>query len=128
MKASEIDWWECIEKAILARKETSSDSWQERAASESRELAKLYKSRAPSAEYSDPDVQNAYQLKYFPSYFNLSLLALAEISEETAHRFTHARQVVIVGGGPLPELAALLAWLHFVLHFLKLIAFVMLCW
>ncbi len=98
-----------LERRIAERRGAPSpQSYFELVGLEVANLRRRYANQAPSSDYSDPLVRDAYLLAYVPHYIHTSSGALAEIScNELISLSTPELSITSLGGGPLPEIVAI---------------------
>jgi hypothetical protein len=72
------------------------------------ELRRAYQTRNVTIDYGNAELVDAYLLGYYPHYIHTAADAFAAIPCEAFREFAAAGiRVLFIGGGPLPELVAL---------------------
>ena len=102
-----------VTAALGLRSREQIEAWLTGLRVTSGQLRDKYQRPKPVVDYSDPDVQFSYLLRYFVPYTQLVPYSLKLIEVDfPAIRRAEIGNVVLLGGGPAPELIGYLQWLQ----------------
>jgi hypothetical protein len=89
---------------------TSSAEWLAALRPTSIELYQSYRKDDIQVDYQRPEVQDAYLLRYFFPYCELSYQTFGLLEGANRNVCLNAERIVLFGGGPGPEIVGLLEW------------------